>query len=205
MNVTEITMSKEEAMAKVNAYRNGIRRRADAEYRVALTAYEELAAGKTLINIDEVFATAELNELGLPNIAIARADRTEIRCHRPARIKECIFSSAAEALGNSTWNWDPNRYPELNIRANLSEQNGIDTVKGFALLPMVPPEVRPKGHLRDYFILWEVDHWSKEPQSRIAPYDPILLKHLTGPLYVVMGSWDLTEVERCIVVGRVSA
>jgi len=196
MNVSEITMTKEDAVAKVNAYRNAIRRRSDAEYRVALTAYEELAAGKTLINIDEVFATAELNEFGLPNIAIGRADRVEVRCHRNAKANECIFSTATDALGVSTWNWDPDRYPELNIRTTLSEQNGPDTVKGFALLPMVPPEVRPVGQLREYYILWEVDHWADKPRTRVAPVDPILLKHLAGPLYVIMGTWDHTEVER---------
>ena len=203
MNVAEITMPVDEAKAKVNAYRNALRRRADAEYRVALTAYEELAAGKTLINIDEVFATAELNELGLPNIAIGRADRIEVRAYRRSDEHNCEFSTEAVAMSNYGW---VGRYPQLTINCRLSDPTPSKSwAKGYALLPMIPPEVRPKGQLRDYFILWEVDHWSKEPKTRIAPVDPILLKHLTGPLYVVMGTWDLTEVERCIVVGRVSA
>ena len=203
MNVAEITMPEDEARAKVNAYRNGLRRYADAEYRVALTAYEALAAGKALINIDEVFATAELNKLGLPNIAIGRADRVEVRAYRRSGEFNCEFSTEAVAIGNYGW---AGRYPQLTINCRLSDPVPEGKwAKGYALLPMVPPEVRPKGHLRDYFILWEVNEWSHEPKTRVAPYDPILLKHLTGPLYVVMGAWDLTEVERCIVVGRVSA
>ncbi len=200
MNVETITMPEDEAIAKVNAYRNGLRRRADSEYRVALTAYEALAAGKALINIDEVFATAELNAEGFPNIAIGRADRIEVRAQRHGGSHNCEFSTATGALGGQ---WTGN-HPGLTIDCTLSNE-GKGWKSRYALLPMVPPEVRPKGQLKDYHILWEVDHWSKEPKTRIAPVDPILLKHLTGPLYVIMGAWDLTEVERCIVVGRVSA
>ncbi len=199
MNVAEITMPKEDAIAKVNAYRNGLRRRADAEYKVALTAYEELAAGRTLINIDEVFATADLNEDGFPNIAIGRADRIEVRADRRKGETNCEFSTSSDGLAGG-WR----RWPGMTIDCELSEPSDSYTHR-FALLPMVPPEVRPKGQLKEYHILWEVNHWSKRSQSRIAPYDPILLKYLTGPLYVVMGTWNLTEVERCIVAGRVSA
>lgn len=34
---------------------------------------------------------------------------------------------------------------------------------------------------------------------RVAPADPLLLKHITGRLFAVVAQWDLTEIERAIM------
>ena len=70
----------------------------------------------------------------------------------------------------------------------------------WALVPMIPPlGVRLAGggsHLREHFILWEVDDWSTSRPQSLPPYDPYLLRPLGGDLYAVVHEWDLTEIER---------
>jgi hypothetical protein len=68
-------------------------------------------------------------------------------------------------------------------------------VNASAVVPIVPPQYRPKFKLSNYHILWEAD-WKR------VPVDPILLKHLGGSLYAVLASWDLTEIEQAVLRGR---
>jgi hypothetical protein len=59
-------------------------------------------------------------------------------------------------------------------------------------VPVTPPYVsRQPGDL----ILWEAS-WTPVPPR---DYDPALLEHLEGWLYVVREVWDLTEIERGVL------
>ena len=73
---------------------------------------------------------------------------------------------------------------------------------GFALVPMVPADVRPKGALSNFFVLWEVQAWASRAQVMQPDRDPYLLKHLAGDLYAVVAEWELTDLERAIMTGR---
>jgi len=87
------------------------------------------------------------------------------------------------------------------------------------MVPPIPPKVRP-DNLPDYALLWEVVEWTGEPRklpSRMAIFrsqararadavsnwaatlDPILLRPLGGPLYVVVAAWDLSPIEATII------
>jgi hypothetical protein len=70
--------------------------------------------------------------------------------------------------------------------------------KHSTLTPIIPPALRPKHNLANYKTLWEVEAWKLEP-----PRDPMLLKPLGGMLYAVLATWDLTELERAVLRGRV--
>ena len=61
-----------------------------------------------------------------------------------------------------------------------------------AIVPIVPPQFRPAGSLKRYFILWEAD-WEEVPR------DPMLLRYLGGDLFAVLAVWDLTEIERTVL------
>jgi hypothetical protein len=63
----------------------------------------------------------------------------------------------------------------------------------------VPWSLRPRGGLERYHVLFEVERWAKAP---LPPGDPALLRHLRGDLYVVLGTWDLTALERAIILER---
>ncbi len=55
----------------------------------------------------------------------------------------------------------------------------------------------PKGSNENYYVLWEVDHWTREP-----PRDPYLLRRITDNMFVVIAAWNLTDLERAVIKGR---
>jgi hypothetical protein len=66
-----------------------------------------------------------------------------------------------------------------------------------AIVPTVPAALRPKASLERFCILWEAI-WQREP-----PRDPMLLKPLGWPFFAVVAVWDLTELERAVLRGRI--
>lgn len=89
---------------------------------------------------------------------------------------------------------------QLNRFKSYAQRDYYYDVRGFALVPHVPADVRPRtGQLRDWFVLWEVEEWFDRAQSMTAPTDPLLLEHIDGELYAVLAEWDLTDVERAIM------
>jgi len=65
-----------------------------------------------------------------------------------------------------------------------------------AMVPPVPPKFRPSTSLTNFHILWEAE-WQQH-----APVDPALLRHIGGDLYAVLAIWDLTELERTVLMRR---
>jgi hypothetical protein len=63
-----------------------------------------------------------------------------------------------------------------------------------APVPLIPPQFRPADAYANYHVLWEVETW-----TRIAPKDPLLLRRVTGQIYVIVAQWNLTELERLIM------
>jgi hypothetical protein len=59
-------------------------------------------------------------------------------------------------------------------------------------VPEIPPYIKAQ---RDDLILWEAN-WSPVPRIN---FDPALLEHVHGWLFVVREVWDLTEVERGVL------
>ena len=62
-----------------------------------------------------------------------------------------------------------------------------------AFLPLVPAPLRPKYHLRNYFVLWEAN-WHPAP-----PVDPYLLKPIVGSLMEIVAEWDVSPIELAAV------
>lgn len=194
MNVPIITMDPKAAEAKLEAYRNYLRRRADTEYEAAVLGYQALAEGTPLINLTDAFSAAGLNEAKLPRLAIARADRRQV-----------TLSISRDALRFSTLRrprWGYSGSLMISVPFSHPEKELWRYSDKYALIPMVPADVRPSGNLRDFFILWEVERWSDRPLLAVPDYDPYLLRHIVGDLYAVVAEWDLTELERAVMTGR---
>lgn len=68
-----------------------------------------------------------------------------------------------------------------------------------AIVPLIPPGLRPVGDLKNYHVVFEAD-WAKVAPP--APRDPALLKHIGGDLYAVLAVWDLTDLERAVLSRR---
>lgn len=182
MNVSTITIEKDEALAKLAEYRTLNRRQIQPEDTRLRQLYQAVSKGARVVNILEAFKTTGLNELGQPKLAIARADWKDCNC--------CLSSSG--------WaRFQPERYCRKSSQiVHLPE----GTFKGGKFLtdlhtavPHIPPSVRPKIALSNFHILFEVEKWET------YPVDPFLLRHIAGHLYVVIAEWELTELEASLL------
>lgn len=206
MNVTTITMPKEQAEAKLSAYQEQLRRRSDAEYEAALAGYQALAEGTPLISLTEAIRGGGFDEKMRPKLAVARADRRQVMFLWRSRDTTAWFDT------NLSTRWSGRHWLSLCVEIDMGRRHGQKQagishycemdVQGFALVPMVPADVRPSGNLRDYFILWEVEQWSDRRIGAQADRDPYLLRHLGGDLYAVVAEWMLTDLERLVMAGR---
>ena len=130
-------------------------------------------------------------------LAIGRADRKQVRFHWDGQ-SNYVFDAVAHRWGRT--------YPSLSVRvpSGVPRDASVESWKsdGYALIPMVPADVRPNVALNKAHVLWEVPEWA---DSRItnAPTDPYLIQHLAGSLWVVLAEWDLTPLERAITRGRI--
>ena len=176
MNVTTITMPKAEALAAYRTYREHAKTNQD---RAIATGYRAIARGKAIINAREAIIKAGFDALCRPLLAIARADRQIQSCQVASR--EVYFRDA----------------PEWQFTLPEDRYTRERWIRYTAQVPLIPCHLRPaEKQLRNYWILWEAD-WNA------APRDPLLLKKLSGDLYVVLAAWDLTELERA-AMGRIA-
>lgn len=92
----------------------------------------------------------------------------------------------------------------ITVSVPMGRRPPIQTgeLTGTAMVPLVPPAQKGPRNLANHFVLWEVEQWAMPRQRPRADYDPYLLRHLAGDLYMVVAEWDLTEVERAIMGQR---
>lgn len=202
MQVQTIEMPRLKAREKFLEYRNSVRERLTDEDKQIMAGYRAIAQGKQLINLKETIRAAGANEKGLPCLAVCRADA-----------EWCFFKRAygrrgsyRHAMAASREAVDQPHYSRLRFSfpaawfTTCEELNPSQPwqYNGYhkALVPIVPPALRPNHKLSNYHILWEAE-WKPEP-----PVDPILLKKVGGDLYAVVAQWDLTDLERTVLAGR---
>ncbi len=199
-------MPKDQAKEEWKKYCEVLRTRKDKFLKVMKDAMYQMKEGRELIDVYEVMKKFGLNEKNEPEFAIARAD-----------IKEVIFEkqdtgSGRYKMGEGSWN----RYAkDINSDVHLPQKifeihwervDGVESnnrrwgIKDKEIktkVPIIPVELLPKGDLKNYYILWEVVDWEDLP----PPKDPILLKRISENLFVVLGCWDVTELERSVMRG----
>lgn len=184
MNVNALTVDRDEAVRMLRKYKE------HKAYQTPFDAdieriYAAIAAGKVIVNALAEIVKHGLDEHKLPKLAIARAD--EKVCYLRTRTSGgCQMSGVQWVNGNTS----KSRYFEFDDCFP-----GISARDQKAIVPHIPPDIRPKRGLQNYHILWEAD-WHYEP-----PVDPLLLRRLgkNGDIWLVVGAWDLTEVERAVM------
>jgi hypothetical protein len=200
MNVAQIKMPAAEARKRFDEYTEALAsREATAEDTAALLGYKALADGKDVLDLFQVFRDTPADAQGRPRLAVARAHwpRVALRREPDGRATWVRLQGSADwadFYGRAAWHRRI-RFPAGTLHASArpaATTNGRDLS---AIVPTIPPPVRPPRALHRYVILWEAD-W------QVAPVDPLLLRHLAGPLYVMLASWDLTELERSILAAR---
>ena len=151
---------------------------------------EAASEGHDIVNVGDAIAFGGFYDDGRPILAIARADRKQVRVYKSWRLGPTLTFDAHATSGQGPQSETLVR--EVTRREIANHQ----TRTGYATVPMAPPKHRPPtGQLRDWFVLWEVDQWHDRPVTD-PPFDPWLLKHIEGDFYQVLACWDLTELER---------
>src|SRR5262245_389095 len=153
--------------------------------------YREISRGKLIVRALASISAAGLGADGLPKLAIARADSEW--CH-------------LSLWGDGSARFCTERWVDGRTAASKRFHFPAGTFApgkmrdAAAMVPHIPPDIRPRRGLENYHILFEPD-WKQMP-----PVDPILLRRIgKGDAWLVCGAWDLTEVERAAMqthVGR---
>lgn len=185
MDVSTITMPREQARSAFEQYRDAVKLRHTEEDEQIMRCYRELSLGHDLLDVRRAMTETGLDERGRPKLAMARASWSQAWFNRQWGgggwfQRDPIVSYSHRRLyipfPEDTWPRDSKRdYGAIR-----------------AIVPNLPPALRPRGRLDRYFILWEAD-WQE------APVDPILLRHVRGHLFAILAVWDLTEVERAVI------
>ncbi len=194
MNVSTIAMPAELAQEKVNRYKKALEgREPTPEDTATILGYKTLAAGKQLLDLFQVFRACPLDQKQRPRFAIARASWPW--CHYRTDRDWAVFASDQNFLYVDSWRpKKPRGHVRIPARTMPTGVKLDERLR--AVVPTIPLPIRPRGDLSRYHILWEVE-WQPIP-----PKDPLLLKRLTGSLYVILAAWDLTELEQAVLAGR---
>lgn len=175
------------------------RSRLEQEDEELMAGYKALANGQQLINLPQVMRAAGVQPgTHFPALAIAGATW-----------KDCFFCVDTGGSFYSEVNWLPWRQrggPKV-VRVNRGVLPGETTNDGWraanklpgypikAIVPSIPVHLRP-NNVEKYWILWDAV-WTPAP-----PEDPLLLKRLGRDIFAIVAQWDLTDLERSILEGR---
>jgi hypothetical protein len=200
MNVPLITMPREEARVQLRQYRTALHRRADAEYQAVVAGLEALADGTPIIGLADAIAAGGFDASGRPNLAVARADRGQVRMWWDGNQAHFDTSRGTAGAGPSMRRTVQVERPDAAPRSSGAWWRP----HGYALVPMIPAAVRNSVRYTtaQCFILFEVEQWSDTPLGARPDRDPYLLRHLHGDAYAVLAEWDLTDLERLVMAGR---
>lgn len=196
MNVSEmaVTIPYSDALTARDAYREAIRQeRATEADRQLYDAYRAVAQGKRVIDISAVLQKAGVDAQFRPKLAICRADVPWGYFYFNSRRRPPAFWFAVrEASGG--WRGPGVRpHATISVPAEVFLNYQTRQFSGRARVPFIPPQYRPKHHLSNYHILWEAE-WERTP-----PVDPLLVKHLRGPFFVILAAWNLTPLEQAVM------
>ena len=217
MELATLNIPEEDAKAAVEAYRAAIReasfrevkelegrakerrRQIDAQDKAILAGYEAIAKHKSVISLRSTLIAGGEDKEHRPRLAIARADEREIEMRRwdSGRVDYIGINARWDSPEYAEKPWNTNRdfqFMGLFPEGSVGARSGWHRIEFNAVVPHIPPGLRPDA-LERYFVLWEAD-W-----QRRQPIDPALLRHLRGDLYVVVATWDLTELERAVLDG----
>lgn len=206
---TAVAMDKAEAAQAAARYRGAFRETAEEPYRRIAEGYEALAEGVPLIDLPAAIRAGGADDAGRPRLAVCRAN---------ARV--CFLDvswPSSDGLSTVIFRADD---PDTRAQANMVRVTELPGLQHFsrwppvgALVPLVPPEHRPRGArgawrgrllgLRNYHVLWEVEEAGWQPRTVRRRYarDPALLRHVDGDLYAVLAVWEVTELERLVLEG----
>lgn len=194
MQIETLEVPRDLAKQKYKVYKEALKRSHDAQTETLKRAFHAVSSGKKVIDINRVAEKSGLDAAGLPKIAICRLGRKYVFYRRyegrPPEFRAGVDSDNPEWGGPRYWLTTVSSVVDWPVRHANQANRYKDIV---ALVPSVPPELRPEGRIDRYHILFEPE-W-----KQTAPSDPLLLRRIGASLYVVLAHWDLTEIERAVL------
>ncbi len=197
MDVTTIQSDvRYKAREKYLEYMRAVRERHTEEDEALKKAYRQLSLGNRVLDINQVMRETGVDARGRPKLAICRA-HAKLCWFYLANGNQPRFSEKGSFADRYETR---NRRHFIDIsRASFqltdNQRNWFQSHSVRAVVPTIPPSLRPAGKLDRFHVLWEAE-WET------IPIDPMLLRHLGKSLYVVVAEWDLTELERAVLSDR---
>lgn len=188
------------ARRKVAEYVRAVRDRHHQEDVAILRGYRELAKGHRVVDLPSVIRNGGVfDDTGLPRLAVATADHEFVHVTQQSDGAVAFHPDfpAGVYLHNrvkDVYRCPAGTLPEREVSWRLHRGDMR------AMVPHVPPALRPVHKLSGYAVLFEVEQWARAPRP---PGDPALLKHIGGDLYAVLATWDLTKLEQSVLMGRI--
>lgn len=210
MQIAELVVTKDEVEKEVSelklALKAGYVSKRTGIYKDLMAVYGHLKHGGKVVDLFRVFREHGLNERGHPKLAIVPFSAKY--CYLYKRMTGgAIFSIGNKANGG--WSNSPRRIVsegDVEVPADTFDWDGENLADGRhwrTVAPIVPGRIltiaSAKLTPQHYHILFEAESWSKAP---IPPKDPILGKMLTPNIFGIIATWDLTDLERSVIAGR---
>ncbi len=200
MNVMEYTMKRKEAHKLWKDYVAAVKSNPRDKFLLDMKkVYNQLKSGRKIIDILKIFEISGVTDKFEPKLAITEASSEKVYCE--------YRENGSLHFKTRPFSWGLDRAKDsdvvlLNIFPKLPESQWTDKYNHHkrmeAVVPKIPASIRPKGKLNNYYVLWEVEQWKPVP-----PRDPFLLRRITNNMFVVVAGWQLTELERSVMRGRV--
>jgi hypothetical protein len=200
MHTEKIVVDRAEAAVLFRKYKEHAAYSDPIDWEIQRT-YDLLAKGKVIIRALESIKQAGLNREFLPKLALAPATaeycyltrwstgQIEMTPHgRDSRAKRHTHYFPADTFS----------FPAESFPMNYTGKQRSGRSDHKALLPIIPIHLRPKRGIANYHVLFEAE-WTRTP-----PRDPYLLRRIgKADLWLVVASWELTEVEMAALSTRV--
>lgn len=194
MDVATISMEEEKAKEALDNYRSLVKEKRTEEDEAIVRAYKEVVKGNQLLNIVDAMKVAGVREDGYPVLAICRADENTCGVEGMSRNGAATFVGYKD---EPRWIGHRSTHRRVHVPPDTFPRRDRWLGSVETMVPLVPPHHRPKAHLQNFHVLWEVEEWTVVP-----PRDPMLLRRLGGDLFAVLAVWDLTDVERAVLSMR---
>lgn len=201
MNLSTIEMDHEEATKALSEWEAQVKSRHSEEDEAIAAGYKLLAEGKALISLTDTIRAGGEDEMHRPYLAVAPTKAQTIYLDRfDGDVRFCLNQRPGSWLrdvgSGGVRIRDAFEQIEYADRNKLSRWNDLCLYR--AMVPIVPPRFRVPGW-RGAHVLFEAEWHLHQPP---APVDPALIRHLRGDLWVVLGTWDLTPLERAVLLER---
>lgn len=209
MQVEELVVEKKEVEQELESLKTAIKEgyisKRTTITRDLLAVYGHLKHGGKIIDLFQTFRKVGLNENGNPKLGIVQYGARYCYLYKK-HSGGAIFSNenktSWQVYANKS-NGDvevPGDTFEWTEDLNESGNNRWKTVA-----PIIPPRVltiaSAKLTPQNYHVLFEAELWAKS-KPPAPPGDPILGKMLTPNIFGVIATWNLTELEKIIIKGR---